>query len=238
MNELFKNDITLDQENHKYILDSSPEFKFSSVTEFIHFFFEKFDQEKVATKLINTNPKYSGKTLNEVLKEWGKGAERGTIVHNELEMFVKENIAPKHQMSITGARWLKEKQKNEHNTFFSEVIVYSKELGIAGTIDLLVYNSEQNMYHLVDWKTNKRIDKNSFRNKKGILSSSQHLDDCNFVHYSLQLSFYRYILERYYGLEVGSQTLFHLKENDTYEIFNVEYKSEDLINMLREKELI
>ena len=35
-----------------------------------------------------------------------------------------------------------------------------------------------------------------------------------------------------------SETLFHLKENDTYEIFNVEYKSEDLINMLREKELI
>ena len=238
MNELFKNDITLDQENHKYILNSSPEFKFSSVTEFIHFFFEKFNQEKVATKLINTNPKYSGKTLNEVLKEWGKGAKRGTIVHNELEMYVKENMDPKHQMSITGVRWLKEKQKNEHNSFFSEVIVYSKELGIAGTIDLLVYNSEQNMYHLVDWKTNKRINKNSFRNKKGILSSSKHLDDCNFMHYSLQLSFYRYILERYYGLEVGSQTLFHLKENDTYEIFNVEYKSEDLINMLREKELI
>ena len=82
MNELFKNDITLDQENHKYILNCSPEFEFSSVTEFIHFFFEKFDQEKVANKLINTNPKYSGKTLNQVLKEWGKGAERGTIVHN------------------------------------------------------------------------------------------------------------------------------------------------------------
>ena len=163
MNELFKNDITLDQENHKYILDDSPDFKFSSVTEFIHFFFEKFDQEKVATKLINTNPKYSGKTISEVLKEWGKGAERGTIVHNELEMFIKENVTPKHKMSITGVRWLKEKQKNEHNTFFSEVVVYSKELGIAGTIDLLVYNSEQNMYHLVDWKTNKRIDKNSFR---------------------------------------------------------------------------
>ena len=129
-------------------------------------------------------------------------------------------------------------KKNEHNTFYSEVIVYTKELGIAGTIDLLVYNSEQNMYHLVDWKTNKRIDKNSFRNKKGILPSSQHLDDCNFTHYSLQLSFYRYILERYYGLEIGSQTLFHLKEDDSYEIYNVEYQSEDLINMLREKDLI
>ena len=49
--------------------------------------------------------------------------------------------------------------------FYSEVVVYSKELGIAGTIDVLVYNREQDMYHLVDWKTNKRIDKKSFRKK-------------------------------------------------------------------------
>ena len=166
MNELFKSDISLDQENHKYILESKPDFKFSSVTEFIHHFFEKFDQEKVARKLINTHPKYSGKSIEEVIREWGKGAKRGTIVHNELEMFIKKNITPKHQMSVTGVKWVKEKQKNPHNTFYSEVIVYSKELGIAGTIDVLVYNSEQDMYHLVDWKTNKRIDKRSFRKKK------------------------------------------------------------------------
>tara|TARA_B100001057_G_scaffold313006_1_gene313129 strand:+ start:5033 stop:5746 length:714 start_codon:yes stop_codon:yes gene_type:complete len=237
MNELFKNDIDLDQKNHRYILAENPEFDFQSVTEFIHHFFEKFDKIGVAQKLINTNPKYSGKTIEQVIKDWSKGAERGTIVHNELEMFIKKNQAPEHKMSIMGANWIKEKQKNPHNTFYSEVIVFSKELGIAGTIDVLVYNSEQDMYHLVDWKTNKRIDKNSFRKKKGILESSKHLDDCNFNHYSLQLTFYRYILERYYGLEIGSQTLFHLKE-DNYEIFNVDYKSEDLISMLREKELI
>ena len=46
MNELFKNDITLDQENHKYILNSSPEFKFSSVTEFIHFFLKSLIKKK------------------------------------------------------------------------------------------------------------------------------------------------------------------------------------------------
>ena len=237
MNELFKNDIDLDQKNHRYILAENPEFDFQSVTEFIHHFFEKFDKIGVAQKLINTNPKYSGKTIEQVIKDWSKGAERGTIVHNELEMFIKKNQAPEHKMSIMGANWIKEKQKNPHNTFYSEVIVFSKQLGIAGTIDVLVYNSEQDMYHLVDWKTNKRIDKNSFRKKKGILESSKHLDDCNFNHYSLQLTFYRYILERYYGLEIGSQTLFHLKE-DNYEIFNVDYKSEDLISMLREKELI
>lgn len=237
MNELFSNNISLDQENHKYELKDSPDFHFSSVTEFIHHFFEKFDQVGIAQKLINTHPKYSGKTVDEVIKEWSKGAIRGTIVHNELEAFIKENITPEHEMSIIGAEWIKEKQKDPDNTFFSEVIIYSKELGIAGTIDVLVYNKKQDTYHLVDWKTNKRIDKTSYKKKIGILNSTKHMQDCNFNHYSLQLSFYRYILERYYGINVGSQTLFHLKEN-RYEIYPVNYHEEELINMLREKELI
>ena len=93
MNELFSNNISLDQENHKYELKDSPDFHFSSVTEFIHHFFEKFDQVGIAQKLINTHPKYSGKTVEEVIKEWGKGAIRGTIVHNELEAFIKENMS-------------------------------------------------------------------------------------------------------------------------------------------------
>jgi hypothetical protein len=48
MNELFSNNISLDQENHKYELKDSPDFHFSSVTEFIHHFFEKFDQVGIA----------------------------------------------------------------------------------------------------------------------------------------------------------------------------------------------
>ena len=188
MNKLFSNNISLDQENHTYKLKDSPDCHFSSVTEFIHQFFEKFDQVGIAQKLINTHPKYSGKTVDEVIKEWGKGAIRGTIVHNELESFIKENITPEHEMSIVGAAWIKEKQKDPDNTFFSEVIIYSKELGIAGTIDVLVYNKKQDTYHLVDWKTNKRIDKTSYKKKVGILNSTAHMQDCNFNHYSLQLS--------------------------------------------------
>ena len=143
MNKLFIDDISLDQENHKYELSDNPDFHFSSVTEFIHHFFEKFDQVGIAQKLINTHPKYSGKTVDGVIKEWGKGAIRGTIVHNELEAFIKDDITPEHEMSIIGAEWIKEKQKDPDNTFFSEVIIYSKELGIAGTIDVLVYNKKQ-----------------------------------------------------------------------------------------------
>ena len=129
------------------------------------------------------------------------------------------------------------KQENPDNTFYSEVIVYSKELGVAGTIDVLVYNKKQNTYHLVDWKTNKRINQKPFGNKKGILNATQHLGDCNFIHYSLQLSFYRYILENCYGLKVGSQTLFHLRA-DNYKTYTVNYHEDDLLNMLKEKELL
>ena len=83
----------------------------------------------------------------------------------------------------------------------------------------------------------KILNKLGYGDKKGILSSTQHLDDCNFIHYSLQLSFYRYILENYYGLKVGSQTLFHLKQ-DKFKTHSVNYHKDDLVNMLKEKELL
>ena len=68
MNKLFSNNISLDQENHTYELKDNPDLHFSSVTEFIHQFFEKFDQVGIAQKLINTHPKYSGRTVDEVIK--------------------------------------------------------------------------------------------------------------------------------------------------------------------------
>ena len=48
MNSLFTNNISLDHGTHTYQLLDDPEFRFASVTEFIHEFFRKFDQEKTA----------------------------------------------------------------------------------------------------------------------------------------------------------------------------------------------
>ncbi len=236
MNSLFANDITLDHENHTYKLSDNSDINFSSVTEFIHQFFRKFDQEKIAKKLTTEHPKYMHMTVEELIEEWGKGAKRGTIVHNELELFINEGVEPEHELAKSGLEWIKNNQ-NPDNIFYSEAIVFSKELAIAGTVDLLIYNKKTETYHLLDWKTNKRIDQKSFGGKKGILNSTAHLDDCNFSHYSLQLSFYRYILENYYGLKIDKQLIFHLKRND-YQIYNVKYHEEEIVNMLKEKELL
>ena len=45
MNSLFTNNISLDHGTHTYQLLDDPEFRFASVTEFIHEFFRKFEGE-------------------------------------------------------------------------------------------------------------------------------------------------------------------------------------------------
>lgn len=249
------NEITLDPEKHKYSLNAEPDIQFTSVTEFINLFFAEFNQEQVAKKLISTNQKYKGKTVDEVIKQWGKGAERGNTVHNEIENYINDRKKiPSHEMSKVGVAWIRYKQKNG-NKFISEKIIYSKELKIAGTIDALVYDRKNNCYHIVDWKTNKKIDKKAFNKKKGTSDSTSHLDDCKYNRYSLQLSFYKKILEDYYGLKVKSLVIIHFKENADfknlkdnkfnfssknphYEILKIKDMSNVIEEMLKEKKLI
>ena len=53
-NNIFKPDksIFLDEEKHKYIYNNDKNIKFTSVTECISEYFEKFDQNKIALKLV------------------------------------------------------------------------------------------------------------------------------------------------------------------------------------------
>ena len=40
------------------------------------------------------------------------------------------------------------------------------------------------------------------------------IEDCKYSIYSLQLSLYRYILEKYYGLNITRQLIVHLKDDE------------------------
>ena len=59
--------------------------------------------------------------------------------------------------TIQGINFLKKKCIKESNTLLSEVIIYSEELKLAGTIDLMIFNKDKNHISIIDWKTNKRI---------------------------------------------------------------------------------
>ena len=80
---------------------------------------------------------------------------------------------------------------------YPEHFVYLKSAGICGQADLV---SIVNGYiNILDYKTNKEIKENGFKNWEGVVSKMfkpvNNLEDCNLNHYNLQLSLYAYIIK-------------------------------------------
>ena len=95
MNEILDNNISLDEELHKYNLVNQPEVSFTSVTTYVEYFFEGFDAKKIATKLVRSHPKYSNHTVESLMRKWTETADYGTKVHNEIEQWFKKDRNPK-----------------------------------------------------------------------------------------------------------------------------------------------
>lgn len=93
----------------------------------------------------------------------------------------------------------------------NEFIVYKPEWALCGTIDFLCWDRADDCIAILDWKTNKKIDReNQYRRCVGPLDG---LPDCNFTHYSAQLSTYKLLIERMTNLRVEELALVHLKRD-------------------------
>ena len=235
MNHILDNNIVLNEELHEYRLIDRPEASFTSVTTYVEHFFEGFDALKIATKLVNNHPKYSDHTVESLMAEWKATADYGTRVHHEIEKWIKERIEPEDKKAIHGRDWLAQYELRSDMDVLSEVIVYSTELSIAGTVDILAKDNATGEYDIIDWKTSKKIETASYRKKMGTHPSTRHVMDCNFYHYSLQLSLYRYILEQYYGLKIHNQLIGHLKDDGVHALVTP-YMRDEINEMLRHRE--
>ena len=232
MNKLFDKDLVFDADIHKYSLKSDAALKFTSTTTLIHNFFRKFDAEKVASNLITNVPKYAGRKAEDLKQEWKKSAEAGTTIHNEIESYINDDtIVLKHPKSLMAKNFLE--KLNPNWIVYTEAPLFSKELKVSGTADLLIYDKDTDRYAIGDWKTNKKIYTKSFNNQLGTAASTSHLMDCNFIHYSLQLSMYKYILKEYYGLNVDKLFIIHLAEM-AYNKYDCDYLEDEIISMLDE----
>ncbi len=230
MNKLTDNNITLLEDEHKYILETNPDLEFTSVTTFIKYFFQPFDSIGIANNLTSYHDKYIEMTPQALVKQWEQKGIEGTLVHEEIERFIKEKVAPTKHKSKLAVEWLK-KNISDNYQIFSEVVIYSEELEIAGTIDILLYNKAKNSYKLLDWKTSERIYTSSFKSKMGTHATTSHLMDCNHIHYSLQLSLYQYILENYYGLNITDRAVIHIADTDVI-TYNTAYLKNEIERML------
>ena len=230
LNSLDDDIISLNEKTHIYSLQDS-NIDFTSVTTYIGEFFEKFDQQKIAAKLIQTNIKYAHLTVEELISEWDKSRDYGTLVHKQIEEHVNGLSQASDMKAKNAVLWLNDFVKNKNCDLLVEKIIFAKELCLAGTMDVLIRLKDSNEYIIIDWKTNKKIDTKSYRNKKGILPATSDIADTKFNHYALQLSLYRYLLETYYGLKISQHIIIHLKDHECVGL-HAPYMKDNIIKMV------
>jgi len=88
---------------------------------------------------------------------------------------------------------------------YDELCLYDDEYRIAGTTDKLLCISKRKdgMVDISDYKTNLKKGIEFFSQyKKRLYAPLDHLEDCNFVKYSLQLTGYAYMFEKLTGRRV------------------------------------
>jgi hypothetical protein len=96
---------------------------------------------------------------------------------------------------------------------YPEHMVYLKSAALCGQADRVEVVADK--INLFDYKTNKEIKTKGFTNWEGITKKMHtpcnHLDDCNFNHYALQLSTYMYIMLKHnHNLKPGKMELHHI----------------------------
>lgn len=204
------NRVFFDPIEHKYTNYKGTYYE--SVTTFIHHFIPKKDWVAIAKNCCKNpkNKKYYGRDYQDVLNEWDKGkdeaCERGTIFHEEKEtgrLRLAAIVRPDYKKKWLGKvhRVIDYSKFTEAvvdmstwpNGIYSELRTWNHEFEKAGTADTVIFEDE--WFDIEDYKTNK-VEKMTFSNYWNKMSYPiDHLDDCTFIHYELQLSIYAFFLE-------------------------------------------
>jgi hypothetical protein len=153
----------------------------------------------------------SDMTNSEIKAKWAFDgrvqSSRGTLMHYQIEQHLNGNVieAPQSpefrqflgfERDVMRARGLR--------PFRTEASLFHCGLRLAGQCDMLCQDAH-GRYHVLDWKRSKEI-KRSNRYQK-MLPPLNHLDDCNYWHYALQLNLYRFVLMSEYQLDIVSLCL-------------------------------
>jgi hypothetical protein len=207
-----------DEKDHKYFVKDQ---ELLSVTKFKGSFFPDFDKEKVA----RAYAKKHGLDVGGVLADWEAkgevGRDRGHLLHAYAEEAFTLPFAPnmpENLALLVKAIDIAVTQLSKKYTFLAaEKIVFSTALGLAGQIDLLMQENpctgKKSDVIILDWKTDKAIEKENVWRRA--LPPIEHLDDCNFAEYGVQMNIYERIMreEKYFPEgTVYRKGLIHLTE--------------------------
>lgn len=215
---------------------------------------QKFNKEILETYSISELD--FNKTQQGILDAWDeenrKSCERGTKIHEEIEHSFYDH--PKDislQKFGLGGKFECRKDYSELDLeygVYPEYLIYRESddgiLRIAGQVDLIV--KQGNEITIIDHKTNKKIDQKSGFNSATKSSSKMkfplnNLMDCNFYHYTLQLSTYAWMLQKINpNFVIKDLILNHYDHQGNNTLYHCEYLKDDVERMLKHymKELV
>jgi hypothetical protein len=220
-----------------------------SVTRFIEQYAQEFKQQEIAERVA----KRDGKTVQEVLDEWKYknqfACAKGSTCHEfaqsiwtatDWEM-IKFDDSEEYKKAVLKINiqatnfMIDYSDRLEH--LADEYIVGSSEYDIASAIDHLFINKLTGELVLVDYKTNSYL---SGYNKKAYSKKMkvplQHLNDDAIHHYYIQLSIYRYLIEKYTNLKVSEMFIVYFSENiENYEIIDIPYLKNEVEKILENR---
>jgi hypothetical protein len=245
--------ITFFDKDHTYKIDKQPSAKIS-VTGLVGSVKEKFEEDKWAA----IKGKELGVTAEEMKLLWKKNNQmstyQGSTLHNYIDNFYQNKIIPYnqvlaesilgitlHEMMRTNLKVLIKQFNNFYNTTKDSILPIKNEFvvgdlsatKICGMLDMLAYNTDTNTFEIYDFKTNKRFNEIS-EYKKKLLSPVEHLDECEFNTYSLQLSLYKIFIQKYTDIEVSNLKIAWFSvNNEDYKIIELKYMPDECAALMK-----
>src|SRR5580692_1217064 len=215
--------VTFKDQGHIY--ESIPALSWTSVTTLIESLAPEFDaRNQAAISSRNPKSKWFGIPPKKIVQIWDDENKRstdiGTLYHSKMERLAIEKGEKVHRGKlikvfpsiVENSIKIARDQKLEDGIYL-EHLIYNEKLKVAGQSDLVFVAG--GYVDIEDYKTNKEITENSYGFEYGrpqmLLAPVDHIMDCNYWHYALQLSIYmKLILLRNKALKPGQLTLNHV----------------------------
>ena len=228
-----------------------------SVTRLIEEYSNPFNQQAIAEKVALRD----NKDITQVLQEWEYknkfACEKGHFAHEFAQslwsgIIYQENIKSGLEDIKTPLNKIKQQAINFYNDFKDkfihiqdEQLVGSEEYNICSAVDHLFLDKNGNVW-LIDYKTNSILkgyndDEKNRRYTKKMLIPLQNLKDDSLNHYYLQLSIYKYLIEKYTNIKIYKTMIVYMSENvENYELIETPYlenETKEILEIRRVKDM-
>ena len=221
--------VKFEESTHTYTNENDK--KFISVTTLLGKYKKPFDKHLHAQRVADRE----GVSKEIVLEQWdiekNRACDKGTNIHKVLEDYItvgetQDDYGWLYKSYNKSVEWYVDRFKK----VLCEKLLHCDDNMVAGMADL-IYEHNKDEFTLGDFKTNKKFRFSSPFGER-LLAPVEHLHNCEFNVYALQLSMYAYLYEQATGKKCRKLVIFYLS-GDRFKAHHCNYLKSDIKNILK-----